>query len=123
MSTTKEEITERINDLDGVNKFLVDISMADGTLTIIGSNYERVKIFYFTNSSHSKSGWLIDESAADDNREMFIRWDNGEDELIPLSETISRNTAINIAVYFVEHNALPPHLTRKNDYIVVSDED
>ncbi|HEX2621044.1 MAG TPA: hypothetical protein VHL11_12875, partial [Phototrophicaceae bacterium] len=116
---TRQEIIALIENLDGINSSLVDFHLPDGYITLVGSEYERVKAGYLPNKRGESGGWFIDKSAAHDEREMVIHYSNGEVENIPLNETISRRVAIEIVIYAVEHGNLPDYLTWSEHRIFV----
>ncbi|HEX2618907.1 MAG TPA: hypothetical protein VHL11_02140 [Phototrophicaceae bacterium] len=116
---TRQEIIALIENLDGINSDVVNFSLPHGSITVVGSEYERVKAAYLPDKHGNPGGWFIDKSTAHDEREMVIHYSNGEVENIPLNETLSRRAAIEIVIYAVEHGNLPDYLTWSEHRIFV----
>lgn len=90
------------------------ISGEEGYLTVARGEYDRVIVLYNDRQSSNQPdyqwGGIVDATLLGDTREIRIDW-GSETTPNPISRTIPSEQALEIALYFLEHEAPPKGLT------------
>jgi hypothetical protein len=107
----ENNIGELLRGLDRENNSVIHIEMPSGTLTAIGSQYDRVKMYFDSNGMTGFPRILrLVDPACHSWEEMHIIYSNGEEDSIPLVETVPLEKAIEVARFFLKHNRFPSNL-------------
>jgi len=91
-------IENALKKLDGLKCSELTIRHEDKALSIVGDG-ERARVQYHQFETNRKTIYLNDDNNLDD--EMWVKLSNGENDLIPFSETISFAKAVDVCCYFV----------------------
>jgi hypothetical protein len=109
---TPDTLAQRFSQLDRKTDPIFHIYAREDithSITIVGdAKTGRVIIAYShtINQERLEGGFLRDSRQESNQEELYIDY-GSEKDLIPYSETVSIEDALQIAVYFVEHEALP----------------
>lgn len=102
---TPEELEHHLTQLDSIHHIIVDVKITFGML-IIDSLYHgqqgRLRVTY----SGAPSPWRLDKTLGDEEYLEFV-FGVREREQWSLGEAVPRSVALEIARYFLQHNALP----------------
>lgn len=103
-----EDVRSCIQALNNEERTHVSLIVGIGSLSIWGGNQGRVQVTYRTppKSGSSQSGTLLDPEVKDSCEEFLLSL-NGEESETNLQATVTKDTAVEVAVYVLKHNALP----------------
>lgn len=101
----KGKVLNHIRQLDGVENLQMLIHMPSGVLILSSSPSGRFHVSFANKREYS--GWMVDDSQPTDEYTDFLLA-NGRLDETALRETVSREVAEEVAVYFVENDVLPP---------------
>jgi hypothetical protein len=111
---TTDQLREVIEALNNSNRTALNLHLDIGTLTIVGGNKGRVVVGFQGTGKYDQAqyGRLIDPSVVDQNADIEISAE-GNYSYEPLGTTVTKDIAIEVATYFLEHEALPEGLRWK----------
>lgn len=116
-SKLENPTAETIKDLMSAfneNVAFFQIYGEEGHLTVARGEYDRVIVLYndlqSSNQPDYQWGGIVDATLLGDTREIRIDW-GSETTPNPISRTIPTQQALEIALYFLEHEAPPKGLT------------
>jgi len=100
-----ETIANWINQLDGITVLMVEIIGTTGRLFLHCSR-DSSRVFVMFSNGCDEAGILMDrtQSATDT---LYFVMDQGPIDPHTMNETVSRETALEVARYYVEHDGVP----------------
>ena len=98
------DIVTAINSLDGITKLIIMLSSIQGYLFVHASEQQRMHVSYTRDGG--SGAYLIDTNESRD-RILKFAHGNGEIDEWSMYETVSKETALEIATCFFRKDALP----------------
>ena len=111
-----QQVESCIQALDNETRRGISLSLPSGTLTVGGGNKGRVTVYYRNKTAEGAEmrwGKLLDANDMARIDEIEIAISNGEADVMPYYQTVSKETALEVALHFLVNDTLPPRLAWK----------
>ncbi|MEQ8676919.1 MAG: hypothetical protein RLP44_26240 [Aggregatilineales bacterium] len=112
--TTLPEILSIIASLNATDSNYIHIWKGAFRVSVMGGHLKRLLLLY------SEEGMLLDPAYTENDGKVRMRVDDGTYDTHPINQTITREKAIEVAHFILEHDAPPKGSTWLSNGLIVS---